>query len=84
MNLVLTESSTHPRRLPLASEALAVMSILPWAKKAMKEGTWEQETEPESYEFCFDVTTRTNKKDALLNSLMWQQISIKPIEILDH
>ena len=43
MNFVLTESSTHPRRLPLESEALAVMSILPWAKKAMKEGTYEQE-----------------------------------------
>ena len=30
------------------------------------------------------ATTRINKKDALLNSLLWQQISVKPIEILDR
>ena len=29
-------------------------------------------------------TTRINKKDALLKSLLWQQLSIKFIEMLDH
>ena len=29
-------------------------------------------------------TMRIKKKDTLLNGLLWQQISIKPNEILDH